>query len=299
MHTKTRIITLPSMLKDLVRLRIIQMIIDFILVYISCLLAYFLRVGFIFSSDFPFSLFAFLAYLASSIWIGFLIFTKYYRIPPRSGSREWYDVALISVGGAVAVGFLIVSYFFPREILFSRLIGVYIFLFGFLFLYISRWIFLSILASRKKQEKKVYRTLIIGANRVAEKIIQAIESDPYAPSKIIGVIDPYGMTKTIEGSVVLGKLDKLETTCEKEKITAIIQCDAFEHTLNLISLCDEKNIKFQFDPALRGIFEKNLRIREVAGVTMISFVKRDFEKGSQQKLYRIFDWILRQVFDVD
>lgn len=287
------------MLKELVRLRIYQMIIDFFLIYAANLTAYFLRVGFIFSSDFPFYLFASLAFLSSSAWIGFLIFTKYYRIPPRSGQREWYDISLMIVGGAISVGFLIVSYFFPREILFSRLIGVYVFLFGCLFLLISRWVFLWILEQRKKNEKKVYRTLIIGANRVAEKIIEAIQTDKYAPYKIIGVIDPYGMTKEIKNSTVLGKLDKLEIICEKENITCLIQCDAFEHTLNLISLCDEKNIKFQFDPALRGIFEKNLRIREVAGVTMISFVKRDFSQENKKKIYRSADWILRQVFDVD
>ncbi len=287
------------MFKTWIRLRIIQIIIDFIGVYGACLLAYFLRVGFIFSSDFPLELFAGISFFATSAWLGFLFFAKYYRLPPRSGEREWFDMALVFVGGAISVGFLIVTYFFPREILFSRLIGVYIFIFGSLFLLVSQTIFRQILATRKKQEKEVYRTVIVGANRVAEGIIQAIESNDYAPYKIIGVIDPYGMQKQIEGSKILGKLDKLETVCETEKITAIIQCDAFEHTLNLISLCEEKNIKFQFDPALRGIFEKNLRIREVAGVTMISFVKRDFQDGKKQGFYRVGDWVLRQVFDVD
>ena len=87
--------------------------------------------------------------------------------------------------------------------------------------------------------------------------------------------------------------------CEKENVTAIIQCDAYEHTLNIISLCEEKNIKYQFDPALRGIYEKNLRIREVAGQTMISFVKRDFDSSKKRTVYALFDRVLKQVFDVD
>ncbi len=287
------------MFKTWIRLRIFQIILDFIGVYAACLLAYFLRVGFIFSSDFPFPLFATIAFLAASAWIGFLLFAKYYRIPPRSDEREWFDVALVFIGGVISIGFLIVTYFFPREILFSRLIGVYIFVFGSVFLLISQTFFRQILAARKKKEKDVYRTLIVGANRVAEKLIAAIEKNTYALYKIVGVIDPYGMHKKVKGSVILGKLDKLESVCQKEKITAIIQCDAFEHTLNLISFCEEKNIKFQFDPALRGIFEQNLRIREVAGVTMVSFVKRDFDSRRKQIFYRVGDWVLRQVFDVD
>ncbi len=140
--------------------------------------------------------------------------------------------------------------------------------------------------------------MIVGSNRVAERLIYAIEKNPYAPYKIIGVIDPYGLSKEIKHSKILGKLDKLETICETEKVTAIIQCDAFEHTLNLISLCTEKDIKFQFDPALRGIFEENLRIREVAGINLISFAKRDFG-GTKKLRYRVIDFVLRQVFDVD
>lgn len=198
----------------------------------------------------------------------------------------------------MAVGFLIVSYFFPREILFSRLIGVYIFVFANLWLWFSRIIFREILSRQKKRSKNVYKTLIIGANRVAEKLVSKIQNDRFAPYKIVGVIDPYGLAKNFSGTQILGKLDKLEKVCADEKISAIVQCDAFEHTLNLISFCDEKKIKFQFDPALRGIFEENLRIREVAGQTMISFVQRDFS-GVRKIKFRLVDWALRQIFDVD
>lgn len=286
------------MSRSWIYLRVLQIFIDLLGVYGAFLLAYFVRVGWIFSTDFSFPLFAFLGAFATIVWILFLFFTKYYRIPPRSGERAFFDFLLIGLGGVVSVGLLIVTYFFPREILFSRLIGVYIFLFGVSFLILSQIIFRFLIATKKKQGKEVYRTLIVGANRVAEKLIHAIETNPYAPYKVMGVIDPYGLSKSLKGAEILGKLDKLESVCEQEKITAIIQCDAFEHTINLISFCDEKNIKFQFDPALRGIFEENLRIREVAGQTMISFVQRDFS-GVKKVQYKFIDWILRQVFDVD
>ena len=189
-----------------------------------------------------------------------------------------------------------ISYFFPREILFSRLISVYAFVFGVLALFITQLIFRSLFV---KKLVTPYKTLIIGANTVSEKLINAINTNSYTLYEVIGVIDPYGLKKTIEGSEILGKLDKLTDVCEKEGINAIIQCDAYEHTLNIISFCEEKDIKYQFDPALRGIYEKNLRIREVAGQTMISFVKRDFESQSKRRLYGVFDKILKQVFDVD
>ncbi len=279
-------------------LRIGHIALDVVGIYGAFLLAYFVRVGFLFSSDFPFSVFASLSVISTVAWSIFLMLVKYYRLPPRHGERAWFDVLLIFLGGAVAIGLLIVTYFFPREILFSRLLGVYAFVFASAWLLLTHSIFRQILASQKKKEKDVYRTLIVGANRVSEKIIQAIKTNKFAPYKIIGVIDPYGLAKKVKGAQLLGKLNKLESVCEREKITALIQCDGFEHTLNLISFCEEKNIKFQFDPALRGIFEENLRIRDVAGVTMISFVKRDFN-DKRRYVYKGIDWILEQVFDVD
>lgn len=287
------------MLKNWIFWRTTQIVLDFLLLLLACALAYFMRVGWIFSSDFSFGLFAVLSLLAVLIWQGFLLFTRYYRVPPRSGKRVWFDIWLVLIGGAIANGFLIVTYFFPREILFSRWISVGIFVLGVVFLLSSQWLFRQLLAWQKRSQKQVYKTLIVGANRIALQLIHNIENDKYAPYSIVGVIDPYGLEKQVGKTKVLGKLNKIEGVCKQEGITAIIQCDGFEHTLNLISLAEEKNIKFEFVPALRGIFEENLRLREMAGSTMISFVKRDFTDDKKRTTYRWVDRILRVVFDVD
>ena len=287
------------MLKYLIFGRFIHILFDFFLVYSAFLLAYFIRVNWVFSTDFKFGLFMVMSFLGSSLWVLFLAFTRYYRIPPRTGVREWYDLALVLVGGVIANGVLIVVYFFPQEILFSRLISVYAFILGTIFLISSQLIFRQAVKALKKGNKASYRLLIVGANSIAANFIKQIELDPYALYQVVGVIDPYGLKKTIEGSTVLGKLDKLEKVVQDLNVTAILQCDAFEQTLNLISFCEQHDIKFQFDPALRGIFEKNLRIREVAGHTTISFVKRDFKNNSKRKRYAVIDAVLSQVFDID
>lgn len=287
------------MLKYWVFGRLIHILVDFFLVYTAFFLAYFIRVDWVFSTDFEFGLFMLMSFFCVSLWILFLAFTRYYRIPPRKGAREWYDLVLVLVGGVIANGVLIVIYFFPQEILFSRLISVYAFLLGVMFLTISQLVFRQVVKALKKGNKASYRLLIVGANSIAANFIKQIDVDPYALYQVVGVIDPYGLKKNIEGSQILGKLDKLEKITKDLNVTAILQCDAFEQTLNLISFCEEHDIKFQFDPALRGIFEKNLRIREVAGHTTISFVKRDFEKDSKRKRYAVIDAVLNQVFDID
>jgi FlaA1/EpsC-like NDP-sugar epimerase len=287
------------MLQYWVRCRIIHISLDFILVLACFLLAYFIRVDWVFSTDFDFGVFAIMSAIGAAMWVLFLAFARYYRIPPRSGAKEWYDFALILIGGVIANGMLIVVYFFPQEILFSRLISVYAFLFASLALITTQILFKVFMVRLKKQNKQVYRLLIVGANNVSENFIAQVHSNPYALYEVVGVIDPYGIRKTISGSTILGKLDKLESICADKGVTSILQCDAFEQTLNLISFCEEHHIKFQFDPALRGVFEKNLRIREVAGHTTISFVKRDFDDKGKRKRYAFVDAVLNQVFDID
>ena len=286
------------MARHWIYLRLIQILLDAVGIYVAFLVAYFLRVGWIFSTDFAFLPYAVISLVATSVWMGFLCFTKYYRVPPRSGQRRLFDISLAFLGGITANAMMLIVFLFNVEVIFSRAITLYAFLLGSAFLMVTQVFFLSLLRRFKHSEKHIYRTLIIGANRVAQKLIHQIQTNAYAPYKILGVIDPYGLASDFDTAPILGKLDRLEDVCRDLHVTAIIQCDGYEHTLNLISFCDEKKIKFQFDPALRGIFEQNLRIREVAGVALISFVQRDYS-GMKRTQFRLVDWILRQIFDVD
>lgn len=287
------------MFKRYILFRSSQVLLDFLLIYVAFLFTYFWRVGWVFSTDLMFQTFAVFAFFACGVWISFLLFTKYYRIPPRSGVRVWFDVALVVLGGLLANGFLVVTYFFSRAEVFSRMISVVGFVVGVLLLLLSQVFFRMLLRRFKQKSQQVYRTLIIGANRVAEHLVSAINSNPYVLNKVIGVIDPYGLYKDFQGAEILGKLNKLEDVCRAHEVNAIIQCDGFEHTLSLIGFCEEQKIKFEVDPALRGVFEKNLRIRETSGVNLISYVKRDFDSQSKRGIYRVIDFLLRQVFDVD
>ena len=148
------------------------------------------------------------------------------------------------MGGIVAVATLILIYYFQRELLPSRLITLYILVFGVFCLFVSGFLFRFVLRWQKEKKIRTYRTLVIGANPVAEKFVSQIKNSPYDLHHVIGVIDPYGVYKKIDGSEILGKLDKLGVVCEKYKINSILQCDAYEQAINIISFCDEKNIKY-------------------------------------------------------
>ena len=280
--------------------RLTHILIDLLGLWGCFLFAYFVRVDWVFSTDFNFEPFVPMALGASLVWTLFLLLSRFYRIVPDYRLTErCLQIAKILIGGAAAVAALIVLYFFKQELFFSRLINGYAFVFGTTWLVFSSMAYDFILRWDKRTNKQaVYRTVIVGANRVSEKLIEKFEQDPFAPYQIIGVIDPYGLASENFRGKVLGKLNKLESVCEQESVTALIQCDAFEHTINLISFAKENDLKFLFDPALRGVLEENLRIRRNAGQTMIQFVDRDFS-GRKKRWYRFVDWVLVNIFDTD
>lgn len=291
------------MLKTLLFWRTLHILLDTMLLLSAFLLAYFIQVGWVLATDFSFARYFLLSMVGVFVWMSFLLMAKYYRLPPRHGRRAWFDWLLLVMGGGIAVGVLIVGYFFPWGILFSRWIPVMIIFFGVAFLWGTHAAFIYRLKYFNAHSDQVYQTLIVGANRVAESLIQKIMSNQLAPYRVVAAIDPYGLNKSKELTQykipIIGKLDKLQPAIDQRGITAVIQCDAFEHTLNILSLCDEQHIKYEFVPALRGINEKSLRIRELSGVTLISYAKRDYEKRPTQFGYRWGDIILRQIFGID
>ena len=273
---------------------------DLGLIYLSFLGAYWGRIGGFVSTDFPFWPYAQISLIAALVWWGVLLLSTYYRIPPRTGVRAWYDFGSILLGALAGISTLVLIYFFQRELFFSRLVNVYVLVLGLGGLWGSRALFLLWLKQAKKQGKALYKTLIIGANHVSQRLIRSIDEDPYTPYQVIGVIDPYGFTEPGWGSVpLLGKLDRLQDLIESERATALIQCDAFEHTLNLIAICKKYQLKFHFEPALRGVYDQNLRLRMVAGQILVSYVERDFPRKIKTRYYQFVDWVLRHVFDID
>lgn len=287
------------MFRTLIYLRFGNIFLDFLLINLAFSLAYFVRVGWIFSTDFEYMPYALTSLGASIFWLFFLLFARYYKIPPRYGKKQIYNIILSGLGGILSVATLILIYYFQRELLPSRLITLYILIFGTFFLTLSSALFRALLRWQKQRSILTYRTLIIGANPVSEKMIDRIKNNPYALHQIIGVVDPYGVYKSIEGSEILGKLDKLEVLCQTHNINCILQCDAYEQALSIIAFCEDKNVKYEALINLRGIMEENVRLRNIADKTVLSYVDRNFESSTKKHRYRIFDAVLHQVFDID
>ena len=258
--------------KQLINLKVLQICVDGALIFAAYVLSYFLRVGFLFSTDFPFRNYIIIAVISTPITLLFMFFARAYKLTQQIMSiRHMERIAFVSIENIAVFSVL---YYFTYHQFFSRLILVYIFLLTFLFVYFWHRIFRWILQKSSEKEIGVYRTLIIGANRPAEEIIKLLLATK-SYIKPVAIIDAYGNGKSIIAGVpVVGKMNMFEKAIAQHKIDNILQTDHLEQTLNIINYALQNNIRYMMPPELLGIFQGHQHIEEVEGKPFIKVLRK-------------------------
>lgn len=260
------------MQKTLIRLKVLQIVVDALLIVAAFALAYFAKIGFFFSTVFSFEQYFTIAVLTTPITIGLMFFARTYRLTQQVLSlRHFQRIAFVAIEN-VAV-FMVLYYFTYRDF-FSRMILVYIFLFTLTFVYGWHVFFRWILKKSFERERGVYRTLIIGANRPAQQIVQLLITER-SHFKPVAVIDAHGSQKEpIHGVPVVGKMDRFEKAIAEHQIDVILQADHLEQTVNIINYALANNIKYMMPPELLGLFQGHQILEEVEGMPFLKIQKR-------------------------
>lgn len=243
----------------ILKLRYLALILDYLLLVAAFSLAYFVRVGFILSSDFPFLPYFWTSLAAAGLWIAALLVFRGYT--PSVRFTRWIHLIKVLVAGLTGTALFGLVFYFGQKALFSRLLLFYIFLFGTGIMLLFHLIMQSI---EKRMIQKGYgnvRLLIIGSNRGVKSFIKKLkkQTSPYVP---VAILDGYGTReKDVAGVPVLGKLNILEETIEKERIDAIVQGDNIEQVVNIHSFCQKHQLEYYLLPYLFGAYQGDLQIR--------------------------------------
>ncbi len=229
----------------------------------SYVLAYFLRVGWLLSSEFPFDRFLTVVLCVLPLWLGTLMLTRTFALMRRQATPR--TGAYIAYAGVVAMAFFALGYYFLYREFFSRLLLLYALPLSILAVWAWHVGFSVILRLALRFPPPAFPTLIIGATREAAALIRSLQNAKH-PLKPVGILDGHGTSeKELEGVPVLGKLNKLEETLAELKITHVIQCSDLEQSTNLLSACRAKGITYLLLPSLLGIIERDERIESLEG----------------------------------
>ncbi|MFH0820872.1 MAG: hypothetical protein V1908_03805 [Candidatus Peregrinibacteria bacterium] len=262
------------MKKELIQLKIMQIVVDALLIVVAFVLSYFLRVGFIFSSDFPFDQYTMIALVTTPITIFFMFFSRVYRLSQNILSLR--HVQRIGFVALMNVAVFMVLYYFTYRLFFSRLVLIYIAVLTFILIYAWHVTFRWILQACSSREIGVYRALIIGAGRPAEEVIRLLISKK-SHIRPVAVIDAHGAgKKIIAGVPVVGKMNLFEKTIADHDIDLIIQTDHLEQTLNILNYAFANNLQYLMPPHLLGIFQGHQKVEETEGMPMLNVTPRPY-----------------------
>lgn len=280
--------------KLLIQKKLIEITIDFFLITLGFCTAYWVRIGQVNSTDFPFFPYLNLVLFITPLIILFFAWSGLYSLEQKKHG----EILRIIISGALAGSMLFVLFFFfKREFFFSRAIVFLSWGFISLFLFSAHSYFIFREKNDHQKGKNILRTLLIGNGRTAEKIIANFQKQGIR-FKTVAIISPYGGgKKEIAGVPVLGKMNALEKITEEQRIDAIIQTDAPEHITNLTLFCEGNFLSFLAPPSTFGCYSDRFTAKEIGGINFITLeISPLFGWGQFWK--RIFDITISGIFIV-
>jgi len=251
-------------------LLVIWLLTDVLLFMATYALAYFIRVGWIFSTDFPFSTYMVSVSLSAPVWLIVLATTRTFGLSRNQTSLR--NGAYITYAGFVGTALVTLTYYFAFTAFFSRmlLIIAWVLHTG------TTWAWHITFDNWKRRMLRkfppAFPTLIVGVTRESRALIADMQQHKNALTPV-AVIDGYGVKDTdIRGVPVRGKLNKIEDVLREKRVTHLIQCAELEQSMNLLGICRQHGIHYMLLPSVLGIVERDERIETLAGhpVTVVS-----------------------------
>ncbi len=230
--------------------------------------AYFLRIGFINSTDFPLDLYLQTALIVSPFWILTMLQLGIFRLTRIQSDQK--NLAHILFACVLASALFTLTYYFLFTEFFSRLLLVYAGAINLALTIVWHLAFDTWQRTVLRKNPPAYPVLIVGLNREAERLINLLE-DRQSPLKPVAILDGQGTSKTeVRGVPVLGKLNKLEDVIKSLRPTHLIHCSNLEHTINLMSVCRQHKMTYLLLPSLLGVVGGTEEMISLEGQAMVA-----------------------------
>lgn len=251
---------------------IVWLIADAFVFLAAYCLGYFVRVGFIFSTDYSFASFLGAALLTVPLWLLTLITTRVFGLSRKQTSLR--NGLYILYATMVACAMFITVNYFSFELQISRRLLLYLLVFPWLCV----WGWHSIAGHLMRlflQKKQAFKMLVVGITRESTILVEQLVAakHPFTP---VALLDGKGSkVEHIAGVPNVGKLNKLEDVIHTYGITHLLQCSDLEQSLNLISVCRNRQIHYLLLPSVLGIIERDERVESLDGNPVTSVAPKE------------------------
>ncbi len=257
--------------------------IDFLMLFLAALVAYFLRFQVFIQYrpivfDLPLKSYVNAVLLIILLWLFIFVLIGLYKFERRRFIDEFSKIILACSAGFAAV---VILMFFQRELFNSRFIILAAWGLSIVFVSFGR---LVIRLTRRLLYRKgigVHQVIVIGEDKIADELISTFCKFPGIGYKVIRKFK---------------KFDK-ETAAQIEEIKKAREIDEIIYAnpeinrtevLNLIDFCDVNHITFKYSADLMAAHTVNIEVATIAGIPIVELKKTHLE-GWGRVYKRIFD----------
>lgn len=251
-------------------LLIVWFCVDALLFLGSYVLAYVVRVRQLNSTDFPLEQYVTTALIVIPVWLLVMLSLRVFALTRVQSS--WRSMTYIFYAAVMGTALFALTHYFIYKMIFSRLLLVLAGAFSFIAVALWHMAFDQWQRRILRKDPPAYPTLIIGATREAERLIELLNTKQSVLTPV-AILDSRGVSaKDVGGVPVKGKLDSLEETLKRDRITHLIQCADLEHTVNLLGACRSRGITYMLLPSVLGMVEGDERVDVLEGAMPVTVV---------------------------
>lgn len=270
---------------------------DSFAIFLSLLAAFYIR----FHSPLPLpvsgtipSLFDYTKTLILILPIYILCFRAYKLYNSSRSIRRIEEIFLVVKAISISILLLMAISFFYREMSYSRITLVFIWIISMIFVSVSRYLVIQFEYHYKRNSKDTLKLLLIGAGRKTRNIIRWAETHPHYGVSIMGVIvNNHALVgKTFAGKPIIGQVDQTEDIIKQQKPhqVALLNHQFSRHRItDLVILCEDLMIDFKIGADFYGLMSRNVDVEYISTVPLLGFKSLPLDDLWNRLLKRGFD----------
>ncbi len=232
-------------------------------------------------------------YLIPFLIIFYLITFNYaglYREIEKKSNLDIFFKVLISTTFAII---LVLSFsFFIREITYSRILMLSLWILSFIIISFWRIIYKNFYHFLYKKEFIITRVILIGMSELSKMFIERVQREPASGYKIAGILDKNN-AKDFYGVKYLGNINNLSNIIKEYNIDEVfIGLPDFDREKLTELILENDNVQFKIASDILGIIVRDIDYDEIFGIPVFCVKELPLDKLRNRIIKRTIDIII-------
>ncbi|MFA5126468.1 MAG: sugar transferase [Patescibacteria group bacterium] len=262
--------------------------IDFLLVVLAAVSAYYLRFSTLIADAWPvlytmpINLYMAIVWRVATASVIIFAASGFYTMRNKKISKEFTKII---AGVSTLVIFLVMAIFLQRELFSSRFIIILGWFLAILYLFIARWLIFLVRNYFFQKGIGLSGIIVLGDSQSRGALVSVYRQFPNLGFRILGEFDNLA---TLSGSA------QVRDWLNKKQLDTVVQTDSSigkDDALDLLTWCQENHLNFNYVANLFQAQSTHLELNSVAGLPLVEIKSTPLE-GWRRVYKRLFDLVV-------